>query len=78
MQRKEWETTVQQIADESNRQPTEAGKQQVLTAWRTKLQQQPTALQAFQIDQIVREVRKKLIVAKVATSPETTSALIGA
>ena len=67
MQLKEWEPTIKQIADESNREPTEAGKQRVLTTWRAKLEKQPTALQAFQIDEIVREVRKRISVAKTAT-----------
>jgi hypothetical protein len=68
MQLKEWEATIQQIADESNREPTEPAKQRVLTSWRAKLEKQPAALQAFQIDAIVREVRKRLTVAKVAAS----------
>jgi hypothetical protein len=56
-----WETTIKQIADESNQQPKEAGKQKVLTAWRAKLEKEPTSLPPFQIDDIVREVRKRLI-----------------
>jgi hypothetical protein len=31
-----------------------------LIAWRVKLEQEPTLLQPFQIDQIVREVRQRL------------------
>jgi hypothetical protein len=62
----EWEATIQQIADESNREAMEAGKQRVLTTWRAKLEKQPTSLQAFQIDEIVREVRRRLTVAKAA------------
>ena len=64
MRLKEWEATIQQIADESNCQAMEAGKQRVLTTWRAKLEKEPTSLQAFQIDEIVREVRRRLIVAK--------------
>jgi hypothetical protein len=64
MQLKEWEPTIQQIADESNREPLESAKHRVLTSWRAKLEKPPTALQAFQIDEIVREVRKRLTVAK--------------
>ena len=64
MQFKEWEVTIQQIADESNRESAESGRNRVLTAWRFKLEQQPTALKAFQIDEIVREARKRFVEAK--------------
>ena len=64
MQLKEWEATIQQIADESNRETAEAGKNRVLTGWRSKLERQPTALKAFQIDEIVREARKRFVDAK--------------
>ena len=63
MDLKEWEATIQQIVYESKQEPRESGKQRVLTAWRAKLAQQPTALQPFQIDEIVREVRKRLAIA---------------
>jgi len=55
-----WDVTVNQIVDESNQQPQEAGKQKVLFAWRAKLAMEPTSLPAFRIDEIVREARKKL------------------
>jgi hypothetical protein len=61
MNLKSWDVTINQIADESNQQPQEAGKQKVLFAWRAKLAKEPTSLPPFQIDQIVREVRKKLV-----------------
>ena len=66
MQLKEWEATIQQMAVESNREPTEAAQQRVLTAWRATLQKPPTSLEAYQIDEIVRQVRKRLRVAKMA------------
>jgi hypothetical protein len=56
-----WEATIKQIADESNREPKEAGKQRLLTAWRAKLEKEPTLLKPFQIDEIVREVRTRLV-----------------
>jgi hypothetical protein len=62
MNLKDWETTIQQIADESNREPKEAGKQKTLTAWRARLEKEPTSLPPFQIDELVREVRKRLTV----------------
>jgi hypothetical protein len=55
------EATIKQIADEFNREPREAGRQRLLTAWRAKLEKEPTLLQPFQIDDIVREVRTRLI-----------------
>jgi hypothetical protein len=61
MNLKNWEVTISQIVDESNQQPQEAGKQKVLFEWRAKLATEPTSLPPFQIDQIVREVRKKLV-----------------
>ena len=55
-----WEATIQQIAAESNHEPKESGKHKVLTAWRAKLEKEPTSLPPFRIDEIVREVRKRL------------------
>ena len=63
MRLKDWEATIQQIADESNHEEKEAGKQRILTAWRAKLEKEPASLLPFQIDSIVREVRKRLTVA---------------
>jgi hypothetical protein len=60
MNLKNWELTIQQIADESNHEPKEAGKHKILTAWRAKLEREPTLLKPFQIDDIVREVRTRL------------------
>lgn len=56
----DWEETVKKIVDESNQTPKQSGKQRVLTNWRAKLQKEPTRLQAFRIDAIVREVRRRL------------------
>jgi hypothetical protein len=68
MQLKDWETTIQQFADESNREPTDAGKRRVLKAWRANLEKPPTALHVYQVDEIVREVRNRLTEAKVDNS----------
>ena len=57
---KDWEVTIQQMIVESNHEPKESGKQKGLRDWRAKLAQEPHLLQPFQIDQIVREVRKRL------------------
>ena len=60
MDLKKWEPTVQTILEESNREPKESGKYKVLTAWRAKLEQEPNVLQPFQIDAVVREVRRRM------------------
>ena len=57
---KNWAVTIQQMIAESNLQPLESGKHKVLTVWRAKLAKEPHHLQPFQIDEIVREVRKGL------------------
>jgi hypothetical protein len=59
MNLKDWEATIQQIADEFSLAPTEAGQQKVLAGWRAKLEKEPTSLPAFRVDQIVREVRAR-------------------
>jgi hypothetical protein len=60
MNLKNWETTIQQITDEFNRETKEAGRHKLLTAWRARLEKEPTLLKPFQIDNIVREVRTRL------------------
>ena len=54
----EWEVTIQEIVDECNHE--EKGADRVLMAWRAKLEKEPTLLQPFQIDEIVREARQRL------------------
>jgi hypothetical protein len=56
---KPWDATIQQIADEANFKPNEAAQSKVLTAWRSKLEKEPTSLPPFQIDNIMREARKR-------------------
>jgi len=58
MRLQEWEVTIQQIVDECNHD--EQGSDRVLMAWRAKLEKEPTLLQPFRIDEIVREVRQRL------------------
>jgi hypothetical protein len=62
MNLKPWEATIQQIVADSTQQPKEADRQRTLAGWRAKLEKEPTSLLPFQIDQIVREVRKQLAV----------------
>ena len=56
----DWEQTIRQLIDELNQEPKESGKSRVLMEWRARLAREPHRLQPFQIDEIVREVRKRL------------------
>ena len=58
MRLREWEVTIQKIIDECNHEKTRVDT--VLMAWRAKLEKEPTLLQPFQIDKIVREVQQRL------------------
>ena len=58
MRLEEWEVTIQKIIDECNHE--QKGADKVLMEWRVKLEKEPTLLQPFQIDEIVREVRRRL------------------
>jgi hypothetical protein len=60
MKLKDWELTIQQMIEEFNCEPKESGKQKMLMGWREKLAKDPYLLQLYQIDEIVREVRKRL------------------
>jgi len=60
MSLKERETIIQQIVDESNQEPKESGKNRILVEWRAKLEKEPPHLPLHQIDEIVREVRRRL------------------
>jgi hypothetical protein len=55
-----WEATISQIVDEASQKPRESGRQKILIAWRAKLEKEPTFLEPYQIDEIVKEVRKRL------------------
>ncbi len=58
MRLQEWEVTIQKIIDECNHEQTRVDT--VLLSWRAKLQKEPTLMQPFQIDEIVREVQERL------------------
>ncbi len=58
MRLEEWEVTIQKIIDECNHE--QKATDRVLMKWRVKLEQEPTLLQPFQIDEIVRAVRLRL------------------
>ena len=54
----EWEVTIQKITDECKHE--QKGAENVLAIWRAKLEKEPTHLRPFQIDKIMREVRRRL------------------
>ena len=58
MRLQDWEATIQTIADECNCDRNRADK--ALMAWRVRLGKEPSLLQPFQIDEIVRETRQRL------------------
>ena len=58
MRLEEWEVTIQKIVDECNQEQDKADR--VLMEWRAKLEKEPTLLRPFQIDEIVRAVRRRL------------------
>ena len=58
MRLQEWETTIRKIVDECKHPQKDASK--VLMEWRAKLEKEPSLLEPFQIDEIVREVRQRL------------------
>ncbi len=58
MRLQEWDVTIQEIVDECNHEQTRVDT--LLMAWRAKLEKEPTLLQPFQIDKIMRVVRQRL------------------
>lgn len=62
MNLKDWEARIQKIADEANHEPNERFRDRILIACRAKLTKEQPSLPRFQIDRIMREVRKRLTV----------------
>ncbi len=58
MRLQEWEGTIQEIVAEYRHE--QKAPDRILAAWRAKLGQEPTRLQPQQIDEIIREVRRRL------------------
>ena len=56
----DWEATIQEIVDECNQEQTERGGNRILMTWRAKLKEEQTLLQPQQIDEIIREARRRL------------------
>ena len=58
MRLEEWEATILKITDDCNHDQRRPDR--VLSEWRAKLEKEPTLLRPSQIDEIVREVRRRL------------------
>ena len=58
MRLQDWEGTVHEIIVECGHEQNKTDK--ILMAWRAKLEKEPTLLQPFQIDEIIREARQRL------------------
>jgi len=56
----DWESTIRKIIDETNQARKASGKRKILDDWRAELEKEPTLLQPFRIDVIVREVQRRL------------------
>jgi len=57
MRLQEWEVTIQEIVDECNH--GERRSDHVVMGWRAKLEKEPSLLSPHQIDELVREVRRR-------------------
>ena len=60
MRLEEWEVTIQEIIGECNHEQKGSGDDRILMKWRAKLEEEPAVLKPFQIDEIMREVRRRL------------------
>lgn len=60
MKLEKWEPTILEILGEMNLETKESGQQRVLYGWRAKLEKGQPPVPAYQIDEIVREVRRRL------------------
>ena len=58
MRLEKWESIIQTIVDECNQE--QERPDDILKTWREKLEGEPTLLQPFQIDEIVRAIRGRL------------------
>ena len=58
---REFETIIQQIVRESVQETKESGKNRLLRDWRVKLETEPPCVPLHKVDEIVREVRRRLL-----------------
>ena len=57
MRLEQWEVTIQKIIEECHHEHKAVTR--ILMEWRAKLEKEPTLLHPYQIDEIVREVRRR-------------------
>ena len=57
----DWEDTIEKILAEVNQAAQRGGKRRIFDTWRSRLENEPTLLQPYQIDMIVREVQRRLL-----------------
>jgi hypothetical protein len=60
MRLEDWEVTIQEIVDECIHQEDEMSDDRILMKWRAKLEKEPTLLEPYHIDEIIREARQRL------------------
>jgi hypothetical protein len=61
MNLKAWEGRINEIVTQAAYENQESRRQRLLLAWRSALAKEPNSLKPFQIDQIIREVRRRLV-----------------
>jgi hypothetical protein len=54
------QATVDQIVAELSQSAKRTGKRRILMKWREELEREPPHMKLFQIDEIVREVQRRL------------------
>ena len=54
----EWEVAIQEIVEKCKHE--ERRQDKVLLEWRAKMEKEPSCLRPSQIDELVREVRRRL------------------
>jgi len=60
MRLEEREATIQKTIDECDHDQKERSEERIFKKWRVKLEQEPTLLKPFPIDEIVRAVKHRL------------------
>jgi hypothetical protein len=56
----DWEDSIEEILAEVTQAAQGGGKRRIFDTWRSRLEKEPTLLQPYQIDMIVREVQHRL------------------
>lgn len=70
-----WEEIIQKMSEDFRLQTKESGRNLILTEWRKSLSKEPHLLKPFQIDEIVREVRKRVTSAQQPLAASASSGM---